>query len=84
MFQEYKFDKSKDRGVVIEGLAPDLNKMIETGIVPDSGSDIVYNQLENIEDIGCRVSDVFQAMVMQKQMLNSVKDAQSTREGENE
>ena len=83
MFQEYKFDKTRDRGVVIEGLAPDLNKMIETGIVPDCGTDVVYNQLENIEDIGCRVSDVFQAMVMQKQMLSSLNN-ESTPKGENE
>ena len=84
MFQEYKFDKSKDRGVVIEGLAPDLNKMIESGLVPDSGTDIVYNQLENIEEIGCRVSDVFQAMVMQRKMLSDVKEAQSTPKGDSE
>lgn len=83
MFQEYKFDKSKDRGVVIEGLAPDLNKMIETGLVPDSGTEIVYNQLENIESIGCRVSDVFQAMVMQKQMLSSL-NKESTPKGDSE
>ena len=83
MFQEYKFDKTRDRGVVIEGLAPDLNKMIETGLVPDSGTDIVYNQLENIEDIGCRVSDVFQAMVMQKQMLTSL-NKESTPKGDSE
>lgn len=83
MFQEYKFDKTRDRGVVIEGLAPDLNKMIETGIVPDCGTDVVYNQLEDIESIGCRVSDVFQAMVMQKQMLSSLNE-ESTPKGENE
>lgn len=83
MFQEFKFNKERDRGVVIEGLAPDLNKMIESGIVPDSGTDIVYNQLENIEEIGCRVSDVFQAMVMQKQMLSSI-NKESTPKGDSE
>ena len=36
MIQDCKFDKSRDLGVTIHGLSPDLNKIIESGTVPDS------------------------------------------------
>ena len=73
MIQECKFDKSRDLGVTISGLSPDLNKMIETGTVPDSEAEIVHNQLSRIEEVGCRVSDKFEAIMLQRSYLSQAK-----------
>lgn len=73
MIQECKFDKSRDLGVTIHGLSPDLNKMIESGTVPDSEAEVVHNQLCSLEEVGCRVSDKFEAIMLQRSYLSQAK-----------
>lgn len=73
MLQKCTFNKERDLGVVIIGLSPDLNKMIETGTVPDSEAEIVHNQLASIEEVGCRVSDKFEAIMLQRSFLSQAK-----------
>lgn len=73
MNQKCNFDKTRDLGVVINGLSPDLNKMIETGTVPDSEAEIVHNQLTTLEEVGCRVSDKFEAIMLQRSFLSQSK-----------
>lgn len=73
MLQKCIFNKERDLGVVIMGLSPDLNKMIETGSVPDSEAEIVHNQLASIEEVGCRVSDKFEAIMLQRSFLSQAK-----------
>ena len=73
MIQDCKFDKSRDLGVTILGLSPDLNKMIESGTVPDSEAEIVHNQLSSLEEVGCRVSDKFEAIMLQRSYLSQAK-----------
>lgn len=75
-------DPQLDLGTIIDGLAPDLNKMIQSGLVPDSASEIVYNQLDDIKSIGYRVNDVFEAIMLQRHYTKCAQDAQkSTPEG---
>lgn len=64
MKQICKFDKSRDVGRVIEGLAPDINSMLKTHVVPSSASDVVYNQIEELKDIGVRINDDFDALMI--------------------
>lgn len=73
MIQECKFDKSRDLGVTIHGLSPDLNMMIETGTVPDSEAEVIHNQLSSLEEVGCRVSDKFEAIMLQRSYLSQLK-----------
>ena len=73
MIQDCKFDKSRDLGVTIQGLSPDLNKIIETGTVPDSEAEIVHNQLSSLEQVGSRISDKFEAIILQRSFLSQTK-----------
>lgn len=73
MVQTCKFNKESDLGVVIHGLSPDINAMIESGVVPDSATEVIYNQLSSIEEVGCRVSDTFEAIMLQRSFLAQCK-----------
>lgn len=73
MKQNCSFDKTRDLGVVIHGLSPDINNMIETGTVPDSEAEIVHNQLSSLEEVGSRVSDKFEAIMLQRSFLAQSK-----------
>lgn len=72
MKQICKFDKTKDVGVVIEGLAPDLQKMIDTHNIPAVSADVVYNQLEDIKSVGCRINDDFEAIMLSRKLHASM------------
>ena len=62
MKQKCKFNNKKDLGTVIEGLCPDKNAMIESHVIPASMSDVVYNELSDIQTVGNRVDDDFDAI----------------------
>lgn len=64
MKQICKFDKARDVGQVIEGLAPDINVMLKTHVVPTSASDVVYNQIQELKDVGVRINDDFDALMI--------------------
>lgn len=64
MKQKCVFDSKRDKGLVIDGLYPDINKMIEDHTIPDTIADVVYNQLSEIEDVGCRINDDFDAIIV--------------------
>lgn len=59
MFCICRFDKKRDVGVIFKGLAPDINDLIENHKVSNVSSDVVYNELSNIEEVGCRINDDF-------------------------
>lgn len=67
-----KFDSKKDVGKTFQGLAPDINKMIETHQVTDGSSEVVYNQISELKDCGFLVDDVFEAILMQRSITSSV------------
>lgn len=59
MIRDCKFDKTKDLGLVFEGLAPDINDLIENHKIGDVSSDVVYNEINKIEEVGCKINDDF-------------------------
>lgn len=72
MVEKCVFDKKKDVGKTFQGLAPDINRLIETHQVVDSSSEVVYNGIEDLKSCGVLVDDVFEALLMQRSITSSV------------
>lgn len=73
MKQICRFCKGRDVGKVIQGLAPDINQMLKTHVVPNAASDVVYNQLMELEQVGVRINDDFDMLMIArglKQLTN--------------
>lgn len=68
MIQNCKFDKNKDISEVAEGLAINLQKAIDSGIVLDSSINLDVNGIENPSDVWTRVNDVFQAIDAERKL----------------
>ena len=64
MIENNKFDPSKDLGTVIVGLNVDINDMIETLSIPATAADVVYNDIDNIDDVGERIDDTFDGIMI--------------------
>lgn len=75
MLCKCSFNKDCDRGPVIVGLAPDINNMIETHQIPDTASEVVYNQIQDIKDVGCAINDTFDAIILSRQLKGITKVA---------
>lgn len=56
------FNKDKDRGLVFEGLAPDIDKIIQDHNIPATTADVVYNNIKSLDEIGCRINDQFDGL----------------------
>lgn len=63
-----KFDKTKDVGKVILGLAPDLQAMIDSHNIPMTTAEVVYNQIEDIKSVGVRINDDFEAIMLSRKL----------------
>lgn len=61
------FDPKKDRGKVIEGLAPDIQKLIDEHKIQDTCAEVTYNGIQELKDCGFRVNDEFEAIMLQRQ-----------------
>lgn len=59
-----QFNKARDLGIVIKGLAVNVQKMLDTGVIQDSSARVVYNEITNIKDVGIRVNDDFDAIML--------------------
>lgn len=68
MVQVCKFDKGRDIGKVIKGLAPDIQAMIDSHNIPMASADVVYNQIEDIKAVGCRINDEFEAIMLSRKL----------------
>lgn len=66
MIQKCRFDTSRDIGMVIDGLSPDINELIENHKISDTSAEVVYNQLSEISDVGFRVNDDFDAILLSR------------------
>lgn len=64
MIENNKFDPNIDLGTVIVGLNVDINNMIETHSIPATAADVVYNDIDNIEDVGERIDDTFDGIMI--------------------
>lgn len=62
MIQNIEFNPLKDKNEVIPGLAPVIQEILDTGVVPISAVNPIYNEIDDIDSIGERVEDSFQAM----------------------
>lgn len=66
MIQKCKLCKKRDLGPVIAGLNPDINDLIENHKISDTASDVTYNNLSEICDVGFRVNDDFDAILLSR------------------
>lgn len=73
MRQTCKFCKERDLGQVVPGLAVDLEKAIETGVVLDTGVLEEFNNIDSPTNVVTRVQDVFHAMELKKAYLQAGK-----------
>ena len=53
-------------GVTLPGLAVDINQIITTQTIPNDVSDVVYNDLKEISQVGFRVNNDFDLMMIAK------------------
>ena len=53
-------------GVTLPGLAVDVNQIITTQTIPNDVSDVVYNDLKEISQVGFRVNNDFDLMMLAK------------------
>ena len=72
MIEHPLFDNSRDVGRVILGLAADINDMIETHSIPATAEEVSYNGIEDIEDVGTRVDDIFDGIMISRAILDSL------------
>lgn len=56
------FDARKDAMKVVQGLGVNIDDMLQTGIVKDSGETLDNNGIDNPSDIIGRITDTFDAM----------------------
>lgn len=68
MRQVCTFSPKCDRGKVIDNLFPDVNELIESHKIKDCSSEVVYNQLSDIKDVGFRVNDEFDAIMLARHL----------------
>lgn len=66
MIQICKFDNKKDIGKVIPGLFPDIDELIDTHKVTDNSAEVVYNGIQEIEKVGVRINDEFDAIMLSR------------------
>lgn len=65
-----KCDNTPDtRGLVFEGLAVNINEVIQTHSISDKSSEVISNELERIEDIGFRINEDFDMFRIIKSQL---------------
>lgn len=77
MIENNMFNPNLDLGTVIVGLDVDINNMIETHSIPGTASDVVYNDIDNIEDVGERIDDTFDGIMIARQFEQSLPSPNS-------
>lgn len=77
MIETNNFNPQLDLGTVIVGLDVDINNMIETHSIPASASDVVYNDIDKIEDVGERIDDTFDGIMIARQFEQSLPSPNS-------
>ena len=53
-------------GVTLPGLAVDVNQIIQTQTIPSDVTEVVYNDLKEISQVGFRVNNDFDLMMIAK------------------
>lgn len=79
MLVKCKYDPIRDVGKTFQGLAPDIDKLIETHQVMDTTGEVVYNGIQDLKDCGYAVDDVFDAIMLARGFANL--QANTSQEG---
>lgn len=66
MIQICKFDKKRDIGKVIPGLFPNIDELIDAHKVTDNSAQVIYNGIQEIEKVGIRINDEFDAIMLSR------------------
>lgn len=77
MIENNKFNPAMDIGLVIVGLNVDINDMIETHSIPATAADVVYNDISDIEEVGSRVDDTFDGIMIARAFQQSLPSPNS-------
>lgn len=77
MIENNKFDPKRDVGLVIVGLNVDINNMIETHSIPSTASDVVYNDISDIDEVGSRIDDTFDGIMIARAFNQSLPSPNS-------
>lgn len=77
MIENNLFNPERDLGTVIVGLNVDINNMIETHSIPATAADVVYNDIDNIDDVGERIDDTFDGIMIARQFEQSLPSPNS-------
>lgn len=77
MIENNRFDPSKDVGLVIVGLNVDINNMIETHSIPATSTEVFYNDISDIEDVGNRIDDTFDGIMIARAFQQSLPSPNS-------
>lgn len=77
MIENNLFNPELDLGTVIVGLNVDINNMIETHSIPATAADVVYNDIDNIEEVGERIDDTFDGIMIARQFEQSLPSPNS-------
>lgn len=72
------FDKNRDLGIVIPGLFPDIEDLITNGKITDTVADVVCNGLEEIGDVGFRINDDFEAIMLSRALQAQISQNTGT------
>ena len=66
MIQICEFDNKRDVGKVIPGLFPNIDELIDTHKVTDNSAQVIYNGIQEIEKVGVRINDEFDAIMLSR------------------
>lgn len=77
MIENNIFDPLKDVGLVIVGLNVDINNMIETHSIPSTASEVVYNDISDISEVGNRIDDTFDGIMIARAFQSSLPSPNS-------
>lgn len=77
MIENNIYDPSKDVGLVIVGLNVDINNMIETHSIPSIASEVVYNDISDISEVGSRIDDTFDGIMIARAFQSSMPSPNS-------
>lgn len=72
MIENNKFNPAMDIGLVIVGLNVDINDMIETHSIPATAAEVVYNNITDIDDVGSRIDDTFDGIMIARAFNSSI------------
>lgn len=77
MIENNSFNPELDLGTVIVGLNVDINNMIESHSIPATAADVVYNDIDNIDEVGERIDDTFDGIMIARQFEQSLPSPNS-------